>query len=162
MVTEPRDACLISRETLQRSGNATTCPPGSAVGSIPGTMDDQKEKRLAIVDGRYVGFLRPENVLNSKDGAPMLILEEALEIVSALIPQQTPHGIATLRLSMVHPIAMCTEPKSLPIRYSTILFVDADLNEQERKALNDSLKNCRDNLRKAKMQRETGLILPKG
>ena len=124
-------------------------------------MGDQKGKRLAIVDGRYVGFVDDDFHI-ANDDADWVVLEETLELVSALIPHQTSHGIAMVRICTVHPIAPTQGPKVLSVRYSTILFVDTDLDEQEQKDLRAQIKNCLDNVRQSQARRSTGLILPSG
>jgi hypothetical protein len=121
-------------------------------------MNDQKAKRLAIVDGRWVGFV----VGHGSIGNDVVTIEDALEIVTVLIPQQTPQGIASIRLWTVHPIATTMGPKLLSVRYSVILFADTDLDEQERKLLESNIKNCLDNVRQTKAHLTSGLILPRG
>ncbi len=110
---------------------------------------------LCILDGRWIGHVR-----GFESGPPdaTLVLNGAMEIVSAILGMQAPQGMVQVRQCTVYPLALTNGPKDLPVKWSTLLWVSR-LDDEEQKQIKRAYDNALESVKTNQARARSGLVL---
>jgi hypothetical protein len=115
--------------------------------------------RLAILDGRWIGLVAIGAEKWDAEELPELIeLDGAVEIVSAMAAMQAPQGTVLIRQCNLYPLAMTTGPKALPVKWSTVLWVD-DLDAEEQKQIRRAYEQSTEEMKLNRARQRSGLVI---